>query len=491
MNKDNLSIVNQKNVLNKKLDVYGNVDNSILTWKRDANLPLHSFQTVEVFSHDAKIGNELQDSVITFQIPKNGILSYMLVELELNANHIEEETPFFNCLENIQIIHEPHNKILYEAPPGVLINDAFENDYSFYDLLNNLMKYKDSTIHLPIVIPQFNDLIQNSINQLQVLGNLSLRLNFKKNRDITNPVTLLGTRCLMDFMYPHDLASTMTKQIRYMNRNVSETSKRYVIAEGDGVQDITERVVLRNRGFCKRIIINMYDKNDGETVVPNTIKNLQVLVRNTPVYRFKDTYNDVAHFFSRSHLLKHNLVNYTQHEANKPLCIDFGINQTHHNSRGSGLSMNIDTTEMQWNKDGEVELDYTFSINQIVGGQTVVLEIVEEMACVQTLHENGEWSVSDYDHDPREEDTKQKVGTSDDSNIDDVVADQKEKATEKTSGTKTTKGSQQQNITIKKKSTPDVKAPQMIREETDKAVEETKNRDTQKENIHKATGLAD
>ena len=73
----------------------------------------------------------------------------------------------------------------------------------------------------------------------------------------------------------------------------------------------------------------------------------------------------------------------------------------------------------------------------------------------------------------------------------DVVADQKEKATEKTSGTKTTKGSQQQNITIKKKSTPDVKAPQMIREETDKAVEETKNRDTQKENIHKATGLAD
>jgi hypothetical protein len=504
MNNNLTALVNQKNVLNKKINLHGNTNEEMFEWKKDKNAPPHTFKISKVTSHDANVGDSLDDKSISFTIPRNGILSFMLVTLNFSkavGAIVKDQEDFFHILDSLQIVHEPHNNIIYEACPNTLINNFYENDVMFGELLDSIMV--DSSVgtqrvqRIPIVIPQFNDLIKNSLNMLNVIGNLTLRLNFKNSR-LYSPIANCNLTQVpyaeMDFMYPLNLKSSMKKQIRHMNKNQVESRKIHQIgasAEGATTQNISDNLVLRNRGFAKKILIGIYAINRGEIITPGSIPKLQIRMRNRVIYDFKDTTNDVLHFFSRSNLVEHNLVTYTQTQNDKPITINFGVNQTHHNSYDSGLSMNITTDDLQWNKDGELELEYTFEVVKQAGATQYVVEVSEEFSSITTFQENGEITESEYDHDPNEENDKQKVSPTDPTDMDQVQADQREKETEKVEGRATTDGEKQENITIKTKSVTDVKAPRMEKDEEQKMEEETKDKDVSKESYHKATALAE
>jgi len=172
MNNNITSIINDLNRKNGVFQKHTPSNEQIFDHKADHSYPLHSMKVHKVREGSHVVaGTSMENLVLRYDIPRVGLVSYMLLVLKLNTvANFTASFDVFNIIREARIVAD-NNLIVYSERPSVMCKTITDMGQEFSKNARELTVDADNnTLNIPFIFKNFNDKVENAVNTLAILG---------------------------------------------------------------------------------------------------------------------------------------------------------------------------------------------------------------------------------------------------------------------------------------------------------------------------------
>ncbi len=487
MNNNITSIINDLNRKNGVFQKHTPSNEQIFDHKADHSYPLHSMKVHKVREGSHVVaGTSMENLFLRYDIPRVGLVSYMLLVLKLNTvANFTASFDVFNIIREARIVAD-NNLIVYSERPSVMCKTITDMGQEFSKNARELtVDANNNTLNIPFIFKNFNDKVENAVNTLAILGKLHLEVECKNGVEcnvleaMTAHTLYEDSHLLIDFCSPLKLSQNMDTQTRHLLMHYREEQK--IINKATIAKKISSEQVLKNRGVCKEILVHFYQNTGAKCqwIDPTNI-TMKLTVKGETVFEFDNSIKQVYNFFDRTHIHSNseNIYYSSTATSNRPYVIQFGVNSHVNNAITSGLSLNCSSKERLWNaQDGDAILTVKATFENEV--PECNMEVITSMYGTTVFHSNGIVESGEYEDawlQGKSDDANPSVQASNDTEMDDVVDRAKERETINAPHSEARKPGVVENIRLVKKSGNGEKLPRFEKEVSNKTTDDAKSK---------------